>query len=494
MRLVPSLLVVTSVAVCGASLVAAGACSSSSGGSAGAGGTGGTGGGTGARDAGKDAPADVTYDAVVVPPPDGSLMGPCNLAGSVQFTASGTVTVPGGGSGWPDLAFLHLPVGFCAHYYGTVPNARQLRFAPGGELFAASPSTGTTGGGGGGLSAIVVLADDNLDGVADDLTSPIVFLGNLPSTVGLLFGPSYFYYQDHTQIMRTPYVSGQRSSSGPSTMVANITYSSDSLHWPKPLDMADDGSIFVGNGGSQSDQCVQTTNGSPPPAVTHPFLGGIRQLDPTGANLNGKPIAQGFRNPIAVRCSKGHNQCFALELSLDYSYNEGGREKLVPIRPNQSPIDDWGFPCCATKGLAYPPPQAPAGADCSGVSQDTNSFLIGDTPFGFDFEQGYWPAPYNRSTPSSPSTARPASWCRRPRRLHPDGPEHRLPPAERRPLRRRHQGRPQRRHDRLRHRLGRRHPPWGHQFARPAAVTFANDGRLFLSNDNNGVIVWISPM
>jgi hypothetical protein len=29
---------------------------------------------------------------------------------------------------------------------------------------------------------------------------------------------------------------------------------------------------------------------------------------------------------------------------------------------------------------------------------------------------------------------------------------------------------------------------------RPAAVTFASDGRLFLSNDNNGVIVWIAPM
>jgi hypothetical protein len=29
---------------------------------------------------------------------------------------------------------------------------------------------------------------------------------------------------------------------------------------------------------------------------------------------------------------------------------------------------------------------------------------------------------------------------------------------------------------------------------RPAAVTFSSDGRLFLANDNNGVIVWIAPM
>jgi hypothetical protein len=32
-----------------------------------------------------------------------------------------------------------------------------------------------------------------------------------------------------------------------------------------------------------------------------------------------------------------------------------------------------------------------------------------------------------------------------------------------------------------------------HQHGRPAAVAFSSDGRLFLSNDNNGVIVWIAP-
>jgi glucose/arabinose dehydrogenase len=29
---------------------------------------------------------------------------------------------------------------------------------------------------------------------------------------------------------------------------------------------------------------------------------------------------------------------------------------------------------------------------------------------------------------------------------------------------------------------------------RPAAVTFAPDGRLFVANDSNGVIFWIAPM
>ena len=49
--------------------------------------------------------------------------------------------VPGGPAGTPDLGFLSLPVGFCAHFFANVGNTRQLRFAPGGELFVASPTT-----------------------------------------------------------------------------------------------------------------------------------------------------------------------------------------------------------------------------------------------------------------------------------------------------------------------------------------------------------------
>jgi glucose/arabinose dehydrogenase len=29
---------------------------------------------------------------------------------------------------------------------------------------------------------------------------------------------------------------------------------------------------------------------------------------------------------------------------------------------------------------------------------------------------------------------------------------------------------------------------------RPATVTFSADGRLFVANDNNGVVFWIAPL
>ena len=162
----------------------------------------------------------------------------CDLPGSVQTTANGLVLVPGGPAGAPDLSFLHLPVGFCAHFFARVGNTRQLRFAPGGELFVASPTTATTGGGPGGKAAVIVLADDDHDGVADASTT---FLGGLPSTQGMLFTGGYFYYQDATQIMRVRYAKGDRTPSASSEPVANITIFRSGIHWPKALDAADDG-------------------------------------------------------------------------------------------------------------------------------------------------------------------------------------------------------------------------------------------------------------
>jgi hypothetical protein len=99
-------------------------------------------------------------------PPPGAF---CALPGSVVFTPQGPEVVPGSDASTPSLDWLNLPVGFCAHFFATVPNARQLRVAPDGHLFVASPTTGTTGGGAGGLASIVVVPDDNADGLADQV-------------------------------------------------------------------------------------------------------------------------------------------------------------------------------------------------------------------------------------------------------------------------------------------------------------------------------------
>jgi glucose/arabinose dehydrogenase len=397
--------------------------------------------------------------------PHVTVKGPCKLPGSLQFVAAGeTRLVPGGKPGH-DLSFLALPAGFCAHWFGNVGNTRQLRSAPGGELFIASPTTATTGGGPGGKAAIVLMPDDDGDGYADQT---ITFLSHLPSTQGLLFANDALYYQSATKIRSVPYAAGDRQPSGPSSTVVDITTYSSTFHWPKTLDIADDGTIYVCNGGDQAEACLST----------HPFHGGVLAIDGTPG---GRQVAKGFRNPIAIRCARGMNRCFALELALDFSADEGGREKVVPIRDG----DDWGFPCCATTNLPYP--DSGPDANCGVVTPDTTSFFIGDTPFGIAFQSptAPWPAPWNGKAIIALHGASGSWQGERVVAVDIDPATGLLKPGTN---------------------IHGHHDQGGiTAFAdgwddgslahgRPAAVEFSSDGRLFIGNDNNGDIFWVAPL
>jgi glucose/arabinose dehydrogenase len=413
--------------------------------------------------------ARVPFDAVVPPdamPPSGAF---CALPGSVVYTAQGPRVIPGAPASTPDLSWLTLPQGFCAHYFGNVPDARQLRFAPGGELFVSSPTAGTTGGNpAGALAGIAVLPDDNHDGFAD---SPnITFLNNLPSIQGLLFANGSLYFQDGPSIRSVAYRSGDRQPSAPPQLVTTITAPQDTTHWPKVLDVAMDGTIYVTNGGSQEDTCDSTW----------PVRGAIFALGAGGATTM---VSMGFRNPIALRCEKDHNVCLAAELALDFSGERNGREKVVPVRPG----DNWGYPCCATQGLPYAGVTYSGGGvpDCSAMAPETDSFVIGHTPFGLDFETGKWPEPWTgrvfvtlHGVNANWAGARVVAIALDPNTGLP------LPATE------------------LDAGAGQNAVQefasgWDdgtRSHGRPAPVTFAPDGRMFLGDDNKGLIVWIAPV
>jgi glucose/arabinose dehydrogenase len=372
------------------------------------------------------------------------------------------------------MTWLKLPTGFCAHYFGNVADARQLRFAPGGELFVASPTMPTTGGNPrGALAGIALLPDDNHDGIAD---RNIPFLMGLPSVQGLLFAKGAFYYQDAATIRSVSYHKGDRSPSAPPQAVTTITAPQDGLHWTKVMDVAMDGTLYVTNGGSQGEV---TGNPKTCQALGPGPRGGIFAVQDGGAT---SLVAKGFRNPIALRCEANHNACLATELALDYSEQQNGREKLVPVRQG----DDWGYSCCATKNLPYAGMTMPAGGtpDCSGVTPDTDSFLIGDTPFGVDFDNGAWPAPWGGrayvtlhgrfgdwvgarvvTIALDPTTGFPLPGTD----LDPNAGQSTL----------------------LDFASGWDDGTRSH--GRPAPITFAADGRMFVGNDNDGNIVWIAP-
>ena len=174
------------------------------------------------------------------------------LAGSVVGSGGSLTSSPAVRLCPYPLTWMKLPDGFCSHYYATVPETRQLRFSPSGDLFVASPSTSASGGAQGGMGAIVVLPDDNHDGVAD---STKTYLANLPTTQALLFHGGYFYYQDNTLIRRTPYKDGDRKASGVGEQVVDVNVYTSTTHWSKALDADDDGNIYVTNGGDNDEPC-----------------------------------------------------------------------------------------------------------------------------------------------------------------------------------------------------------------------------------------------
>jgi glucose/arabinose dehydrogenase len=400
------------------------------------------------------------------PPPVGSF---CSLPGSVVFTVHGPEVMPGADASTPSISWLTLPVGFCAHYFAHVPTARQLRFAPDGHLFVASPTTPTTGGAGNGVAGIVVVPDDDGDGVADE---NVTYLGQLPSTQGLMFHGGYLYFQDGVTIRRIPFKNGDLSPSGSAEAVTTVTVQQAPEHWPKLFDIAQDGTMYVTNGSTQSEECQST----------RPVFGAIFKVAADGTETE---VAKGFRNPIALRCEPDHDLCIALELALDYSGGTDGREKLVPVHQG----DDWGFPCCATQNVPYAnvsyvdTGKAP---DCSGVGVETDSFFVGHTPFGIDFETGKWPAPWGgrafvtlHGVFGTWEGARIVGIARDPATGMP------LPATD-------IDGGESANTNMMDFATG-----WddGHQdHGRPAAVTFAPDGRLFLGDDQQGAVIWIAPI
>jgi glucose/arabinose dehydrogenase len=414
--------------------------------------------------------------------PDGAY---CALPGSLVGTAKGMAVVPGGSSSLPDLSWLSVPQGYCLHHFAHVDETRQLRVSPSGDLFAASPSAGTAGGELAlGKGQIVVLPDDDHDGVAD---STLPFLGNLPKTQGLTFANGYFYFQDDLALKRVAFAAGDRT---PSASVETVTTLGSSVaqafptHWPKLVDVAKDGTVYFTNASDQNESCY-----SPQYTATMPPTGTVFKI---GSNGTPTVVARGFRNPIAIRCEKNNNVCFVAELAKDGTAGTGGREKLVPLRQG----DNWGYPCCAATNTPYdstvyqdpnPPGGTPVTAsDCANVTPETVSFVIGHTPFGLDFESGVWGAPWgNRvfvalhgvvgsyvgsrvvAIELDPTTGLP------------------LPSSD---LDGGESGAP----NMMDFVTG--WDPGAPAHGRATAVAFGNDGRLYIGDDTAGEIFWVAPI
>jgi glucose/arabinose dehydrogenase len=366
-----------------------------------------------------------------------------------------------------------VPEGFCVREFTTTPvmETRVMRFAPNGDLFVAAPSAGTPGGARGGPGAIVVLADDDHDGKADSVVTYAGATGadtgcarseadpaDLSCVHGIAFTQNYVYYTRSEEVRRFPYKSGDRNAQVPAgELVARIEGASMGARWTHGLEIRQDGRVLVSRGRFESSGCDAKDMG----------IGAVFSLDVT-APLPVTPavVADGFRNPMYLRCRPGCGDCFANELSGDGWGGIGGHEKLVTLAEGSH----WGYPCCVAKDI---PAAGGNIAMCSSLAVEPISVPLHDTPFGLDFETGKFGAPYTYAAFAALHGSV-AGWTGTAISWAPTDPATHAPTGKFQVFA----------------------SGWGTDGkvrGRATELTFAPDGRLFVGDDMSGRIFWIAP-
>lgn len=346
-----------------------------------------------------------------------------------------------------------LPAGFCARQFAKIAEPRTLALAPNGDIFVGAPSESTPGGSSGGPGAIVVLSDDNHDGVAEMTT----FLSGVDQVHGVAIGGGYLYFTLQTDVFRTPYAMGQRKETGPRESLKMPAAFGGGGRWTHGLARSVGGQILASRG--EYGQCKLGTDGK-----IGAFGGEVSRVE-SGLMT---PLARGFRNPMYLRCHPTDELCAATELGEDLA--NGAVEKFLLVKPNTQ----YGYPCCFQHGSAS------TGIDdgvCQDITTEEGTFVLSETPFGFDWERGLWPEPYRNgifvalhgSAYSSPP------WRGARVVFAPSNSTTHAPVGDWRDF------------------MNGFANLMGDSLKRPTDVVFSPDGRMFIADDQAGQVYWVAP-
>jgi len=349
-----------------------------------------------------------------------------------------------------------LPAGYCARLFAGSPDGvlahspvmepRVLAVAPNGDVFVSAPSTPTPGGASGGPGAILVLSDDDRDGMAEVHT----FLSGVADVHGLVLTTDALYFTTMTSVSRVSYADGQRMASGAPEIVATIPTPG---RWTHGLARTASGTMYVSNGVLNAS-CPSTDAG---------YVAALGSGDPS-------MMAVGLRNPMSLRCRADGELCMAAEMGDDGGASYGAREKLFVIHPST----DYGYPCCAGPGL----PATPS-ASCGSITAEEVVIPLGNSPFGFDWERGLWDGAMNGvlciaqhgSFYSTPPWVGEGVYCT------PTDPTTHVPQSS---------------FTLFFGGFGPANASAG-RMLRPADVAFGPDGRMFVADDTGDAIYWVAP-
>lgn len=397
-------------------------------------------------------------------------------AGGADRCEGVSAPAEGTGSTWcsrgADVPGLRAPAGFCVRRFAQVGLPRVMARAPNGDLFVSSPSQGTGAGDTGGRGEILALSDDNRDGTAEIH----VFSVGLPDVHAIAFSADrqWLYFSTHGTVQRTRYTMGMRAEQtasrefiigGPVTLPGGAT-GTDPLsmtltmgRWTHGLAVSANDRLYVTNGEYSACQF------SPTGQVMH----GSGSIYEAGSHTLTR-VSTGFRNPMYARCHPCKELCLAAELGEDN--RTGATEKLVAIESQR-----WfGYPCCDQRGTGA---QQSSGL-CNCVDQELSAITLGDTPFGFDWEPGAWPAPYRNGI----FVAQHGSFYAGDRYPGAGVVFLATDPDSGRPV-----GRPMRFLE-----ATNELPQPMRTLTRPSDVVFSRDGRMFVADDRGQSIYWLAPL
>jgi glucose/arabinose dehydrogenase len=249
---------------------------------------------------------------------------------------------------------LHVPSGFTIQTIAHVGGARELAFAPNGDLFV-----GTLG------SNVYIV--QNAEGQA---AAPAVFadLGDSPAAGVALSGSAAnaaLYVGTQFGVYRIPYTAGEKAARSAPVKIASVRPGGSSDHSTTTVAIA--GGVLYASVGSSCDACTE----SDPTRAT------IQQMHLDGSAMTAKAVH--IRNAIALAVNPATQTLWA---------GDSGQDSLPPGHPYEffdgvtlhAGVADYGWPDCEEDRHAYG-----AGANCSTTVVPLVAFPAYETLIGAAF-------------------------------------------------------------------------------------------------------------
>ncbi len=265
------------------------------------------------------------------------------------------------------IPYLHLPQGFQISIYArNLHTPRFITIGPNGVLLVADSGSGS----------IMALPPGNSPLHA---ATPIVIARNLNSPTSLVMHDGYLYVAEGSSIARMAL--GNDLQAGPvQRIITDLPLGGQ--HWTRTVLIGPDNHIYV-SVGSSCNVCIETD--------PHRAAIWVYNLDGSGGRL----FAKGLRNAVGMAVNPWNEQIWADVNGRDYLGDNEPPETVYAL------VDqgDYGWPRC-NAGSLHDPQFGQAPGACDGVQKPLITMQAHSAPLGLAFyplDASQFPASYRNS-------------------------------------------------------------------------------------------------